>query len=81
MKPKLANYENAADEAALVTSKITSPTGLLICRMGHNVQTDCCMLCLVHREISGLCMVVKDLHCAFYTTVICLAAFVLNDQQ
>lgn len=34
---------------------------LLICRTGHTVQTDCCMLCLVHRETSGLCMVVKGL--------------------
>lgn len=34
---------------------------LLRCRTGHTVQTDCCMLCLVHRETSGLCMVVKDL--------------------
>lgn len=77
MKATLTNYENAADEALLVPSKITSPTALLICRPGHNVQTDCCMLCLVHREISGLCMAVEDL-------LICLAAFVLvrlNDQQ
>lgn len=90
MKATLTNYENTADEALLVPSKITSTTAHLICRTGHNIQTDCCMLCLVHREISGLCMVVWWLKTciviltgAFYTTVTCLAAFVLvglNDQ-
>ena len=60
MNPTLTNYEKAADEALLVPSKMT--TAHLICRTGHNVQSGCCMLCLVHREMSDLCMVVEDAH-------------------
>lgn len=70
MNLALSNYDNAY-EAVLVLGKMTSQSAHLKSRTSPFVQTpDCCMLCLVHREIAGLCMVVEDLHLHVYLCIL-----------
>lgn len=50
-------------EPSQITYHLNSTFNLIhLTSQNVNTPTDCCMLCLVHREISGLCMVVRDLH-------------------
>lgn len=58
-------------EPSQITYHLNSTLNLIhLTSQNVNTLTDCCMLCLVHREISGLCMVVRDLHLNNYFCIL-----------